>query len=168
MSDELIHYTQLLTHIKERIRHAQVKATLSVNAEMILMYRDIGRMIHERQQQEGWGAKVIPKLSRDIRNELPEIKGFSERNLKRMIAFYREYPLVSMNVPQAVAQLPEGSSRENLQQLVEKIPWGHHILLMEKVKDLSVRLWYMHQIIEQGWSPSVYPNMNSPALCRTI
>ena len=173
MSGELIQYSQLLTQIKDRILRAQVKATLSANAEMILLYWDIGRMIHERQQREGWGAKVIPKLSRDIRNELPEIKGFSERNLKRMIAFYREYPWLSTNVPQAVAQLPTGKNEQiekvpravaqlpdsktngNLQQLVAKIPWGHHILLMEKVKDLPVRLWYMRQTTEQGWSRNV-------------
>ncbi|MFV9690956.1 MAG: DUF1016 N-terminal domain-containing protein [Desulfobacteria bacterium] len=107
-------------------------------------------MIHERQQHEGWGAKVIPQLSRDIRNELPEIKGFSERNLKRMIAFYREYPLLSANGPQAVAQLPTCKKSENLQQLVAKIPWGHHILLMEKIKNLPARLWYIRQTIEQG------------------
>ena len=169
MSGELIQYSQLLTQIKDRILRAQVKATLSANAEMILLYWDIGRMIHERQQREGWGAKVIPKLSRDIRNELPELKGFSERNLKRMIAFYREYPLLSTNVPQLptgeneriekvpqpVAQLPDSKTYGNLQQLVTKIPWGHHILLMEKIKDLPVRLWYMHQTIEQGWSRNV-------------
>ena len=173
MDTELIQYSQLLAHIKDRIRHAQVKATLSANSEMILMYWDIGRMIHERQQHEGWGAKVVLKLAQDIRNELPEVKGFSQRNLKRMIAFYREYPLLSTNVPQLVAQTPTGENERmekvpqpvaqlpdsktygNLQQLVAKIPWGHHILLMEKIKDLPVRLWYMRQIIEQGWSRNV-------------
>jgi hypothetical protein len=93
MSQDLTRYGELLTQIKDCIRRAQVKATLSANAEMILMYWDISRMIHERQQHEGWGAKVIPQLSRDIRNELPEIKGFSERNLKRMIAFRCKNPM---------------------------------------------------------------------------
>lgn len=106
MKQDLIQYVKLLTQIKDRIRRAQVKATLSANAEMISMYWDIGRMIHERQQHEGWGAKVIPRLSLNIRNELPEVKGFSERNLKRMIAFYRKYSLLSANGPQTVAQLP--------------------------------------------------------------
>jgi predicted nuclease of restriction endonuclease-like (RecB) superfamily len=173
MSRDLTQYGELFTQIKTRIRRAQVKATLSANAEMILMYWDIGRMIHNRQQHEGWGAKVIPQLSQDIRNELPEIKGFSERNLKRMIAFYREYSSLSTDVPQAAAQLPSGGNEHtekvpqpvaqltphnlsgNLQQLVAKIPWGHHILLIEKIKDLSARLWYMHQTIEQGWSRNV-------------
>jgi hypothetical protein len=152
MDAELIQYSQLLAHIKDRTRHAQVKATLSANSEMILMYWDIGRMIHERQQHEGWGAKVVPKLAQDIRNELPEVKGFSQRNLKRMIAFYREYPLLSTNVPQLVAQLPTGENERiekvpqpvaqlpdsktygNLQQLVVRIPWGRHILAHGKGK----------------------------------
>jgi predicted nuclease of restriction endonuclease-like (RecB) superfamily len=171
MSKELVQYSQLLTQIKDRIRRAQVKATLSANAEMILLYWDIGRMIHERQNLEGWGAGVIPRLSRDIRNELPEVKGFSERNIGRMIAFYRQYPdlkvilpqpvaksasdIPSTDLPQPVAQFPARERSENLHQLVAKIPWGHHILLMEKIKDLPVRLWYMHQTIEQGWSRNV-------------
>ena len=170
MDAELIQYSQLLMRIKDRIRRAQVKATLSANAEMILMYWDIGRMIHERQQQEGWGSKVIPKLAQDIHNELPEVKGFSERNIGYMIRFAREYdnPLIlqqavaklppeapSEKGSQAVAQLPDSESHESLQQLVARIPWGHHILLMEKIKELPVRLWYMRQTIEQGWSRNV-------------
>ncbi len=170
MSNDLKQYGQLLIRIKDRIRRAQVKATLSANAEMILMYRDIGRMIHERQQHEGWGAKIIPQLSRDIRNELPEIKGFSERNIGYMIRFAREYdshlilqqPVAksppethSTKVPQPVAQLTDTKPYENLQQLVAKIPWGHHILLMEKIKDLPLRQWYMRQTMEQGWSRNV-------------
>ena len=91
MSNNLAFYRELLGEIKSRIRQAQIKAALSVNAEMIGMYWDIGRMIHERQQKEGWGARVIPRLARDIRNELPEVKGFSERNIGRMIAFFRNY-----------------------------------------------------------------------------
>jgi len=101
----------LLSDIKTRIRTSQIRATLAANAEMIAMYWDIGRMIHQRQKKEGWGTAVIPHLSRDIRNELPEIKGFSERNLKRMIAFYREYSVLKAIVPQPVAQLPADIDR---------------------------------------------------------
>jgi predicted nuclease of restriction endonuclease-like (RecB) superfamily len=169
MSNELVQYGQLLDEIKGRIQHAQVKAALSANAEMIQLYWDIGRMIHDRQQQDGWGAKVIPRLSTDIRNELPEVKGFSERNLKRMIAFYRAYTEAKSIVPQAVAQLdlpaapvekvPQAVAQrgagQDVQSLLAKIPWGHHILLLEKVKDLTTRFWYMAQTIEQGWSRNV-------------
>ena len=166
MSSDLAFYGNLLTEIKDRIRQAQTRAALSANSEMIAMYWDIGRMIHQRQHMEGWGAGVIPRLTVDLKNELPEIKGFSERNIKRMLTFFREYPIFGI-VPRPVAQLgstnnlmekvpqPEGQMLEsspNLQQLAAKIPWGHNILLMEKVKDLPIRLWYMQQTIEQGWS----------------
>ena len=93
MKNELSLYSQLLDAVKIRIRQAQVKATLSANAEMILMYWDIGRIIAERQKNEGWGAGVIPRLSKDIRNELPEVKGFSERNIGYMMRFAREYSM---------------------------------------------------------------------------
>ncbi|MBI4620191.1 MAG: hypothetical protein HY739_08530 [Desulfobacterales bacterium] len=169
----LVLYGNLLSDIKTRIRQAQVKATLSANSEMILMYWDIGRMIQERQDHEGWGTAVIPRLARDIRNELPEEKGFSERNIKRMLRFYREYPNILpimpqavaqlqqaenkdvLKVPQAVAQLPVNEHSVILQRLVEQIPWGHNILLMERVKDLSSRFWYMEQTIQNGWSRDV-------------
>jgi len=166
----LVLYSNLLRDIKARIRQAQIKATLSANAEMVTMYWDIGRMIQERQDHEGWGTAVIPRLSRDIRNELPEEKGFSERNIKRMLRFYREYPNILpivpqavaqlqetenkdvLKVPQAVAQLPENKHSSILQRLLPQIPWGHNILLVERVKDLSRRLWYIEQIIQNGWS----------------
>ncbi len=168
MISDLAFYGNLLTEIKDRIRQAQTRASLSANAEMIAMYWDIGRLIHLRQQMEGWGAGVIPLLTADIKNELPEIKGFSERNIKRMLTFFREYPIFGI-VPrpvaqlggadnltgkssQSVAQMFETNGSPNLQQLAAKIPWSHNILLMEKVKDLPVRLWYMQQTIEHGWS----------------
>ncbi|EYU15021.1 PDDEXK nuclease domain-containing protein [Photorhabdus aegyptia] len=147
MTSELQIYTSLLTDVKERIRGGQFRAAQSVNAELIQMYWDIGHMLHERQEQQGWGAGIIPKLARDIVNELPEVKGFSERNLKRMLRFYREYALprmeqqgsgkpVSTIVPQPVAQLP----------------WGHNILLIERIKDQTERFWYAEQTLIQGWS----------------
>jgi hypothetical protein len=106
---ELALYADLLRDIKSRIRQAQTRATLSANAEMIRMYWDIGRMIHERQQEEGWGAGVIPRLAKDIRSDIPEVKGFSERNIGRMIAFYREYADYNPILPQPVAKLENGS-----------------------------------------------------------
>lgn len=168
MNSNLIFYSGLLTEIKDRIRQAQIRAALSANTEMILMYWDIGRMIHQRQQMEGWGAGIIPRLARDIRNELPEVKGFSERNIGYMIRFFREYGEPPF-LQQAVAKMPGSSAKDgvllqssaktgtlgnhlNPQQHVAKISWGHNILLMEKVKDLPTRLWYLQQTIEHGWS----------------
>ena len=78
-------YGDLLADIKTRIRQAQNRAVMSANTEMLRMYWDIGRMITAKQDAEGWGAAVIPRLAVDLRNDLPEIKGFSERNIGRMI-----------------------------------------------------------------------------------
>lgn len=135
-------YQSLLAEIKERISKAQIKATFAVNAEMILLYWEIGNLIAQRQLLEGWSAGVIPKLAKDLKNEFPQIKGFSERNLGRMLAFYREYP-------------------ENgiLPQLVAKLPWGHNILLIEKIKAQETRFWYMKMCLENGWSRDILNTM---------
>jgi len=129
-------YPHLFHDIKTRIRQAQTKAAFAANAELIALYWDIGRMIHEPQQQQGRSDAVIPNLSRDIRNELPEIKGFSERNLSRMRSFYQAYPVEDSILPQPVAKLP-------LANLLQAIPWGHHAVLLEKVKGIDTRTWYM-------------------------
>ena len=97
-------YVGLLTDIKQRVRHAQTRAVLAVNAELIRLYWEIGALIDIRQKTEGWGTGVISRLARDLHNELPEEKGFSERNIKRMLAFYRAYPHLQF-VPPIVAQI---------------------------------------------------------------
>lgn len=166
-------YASLLRDIKDRIRQAQTRAVLSVNAEMIAMYWDIGRLIHLRQQDEGWGAGVVPRLSRELRNELPEEKGFSERNIKRMVAFYRAYPSPAAIVPQPAAQLdasrilpppaaklvpveevPQAAAQIS-NSLLWSLPWFHHVILIEKVKDLDTRVWYMAQTLANGWSRNI-------------
>src|SRR5436309_16109264 len=85
-------YAPLLADLKSRVRTAQVRAALAASAEMIRLYWQIGQAIARQQEIEGWGAAVIPRLAADLHAEFPTLKGFSERNLKRMIAFYREYP----------------------------------------------------------------------------
>lgn len=135
MNSEVKKYKSLLSEIKTAIQQARLRAAFSVNAEMITLYWQTGKMIAERQQQQGWSAKVIPRLAVDLQNEFTDLKGFSERNLGRMLAFYNEYPSAII-LPQAVA----------------KLPWGHNILLIEKVKNKEIRLWYIQQTIENGWS----------------
>ncbi|MDR1854900.1 MAG: PDDEXK nuclease domain-containing protein [Azoarcus sp.] len=152
-------YARLLAEIKQRVRRAQTGAMLAVNAGLIRLYWEIGALIDERQKKEGWGSAVIPRLARDLHNELPEEKGFSERNIKRMLAFYREYPHLEF-VPQAVAQ--NDSALEVPQpvalfpaEIVLSLPWGHHAELMSKVKEPAIRHWYMRAAIENGWSRSI-------------
>ncbi|MGP8200756.1 MAG: PDDEXK nuclease domain-containing protein [Limisphaerales bacterium] len=162
-------YAPFLGVVKNRIRTAQVKATLSANAELIHLYWDIGRAIAAMQEKEGWGAGVIPRLARDIANDMPEVKGFSERNIKRMVQFAGEYPRLRAIGPTPLAQLPAGTvervirptalaqleAPEILSQVAAKLPWAHNVLLIQKVKDLSARLWYMRQTIEHGWSHGI-------------
>lgn len=160
MSVEIEKYQSLLGEIKSAIQQARLRATLTVNAEMILLYWHTGKMIAERQQQEGWSAKVIPRLAVDLQHEFTDLKGFSERNLGYMLRFAQEYTEIPI-LQQPVAKLQKTENKAamflpqpvaNLQLLVANLPWGHNILLMEKVKDIQMRLWYMHQTIEKGWS----------------
>ena len=152
-------YATLLADIKQRVQRAQVRAMLAVNAELIRLYWDIGRVIDERQQQEGWGAGVIPRLARDLHNDLPEEKGFSERNIKQMLAFYREYAQLSF-VQQPAAQIetepkvPQAAALFTA-ELILALPWTHHAILMAKVKDPATRHWYMQAALEHGWSSSI-------------
>lgn len=152
---QLVRYSELLDKIKTRIRQGQTRAIFYANAEMIHTYWDVGRMICERQAQAGWGAGVLPKLARDLHNQLPEVKGFSVRNLKLMTQFYREYCDLSVIGQQAVAQLGKGTPSPKGQHVVAQIPWGHNVLLMQKVKNKKTRFWYMRKIIEQGWSRDI-------------
>ena len=87
-----VSYDDFLSDLKVRIRTAQVKAALAVNRELVLLYWQIGRDILLRQGEQGWGAKIIERLSQDLRVAFPEMKGFSPRNLKYMRAFAEAYP----------------------------------------------------------------------------
>ena len=138
MDHGLSGYDQLLRDLKERIRHAQVRAALAVNRELVALYWQIGQEILLQQQQQGWGAKVIERLAKDLKKEFPDMTGFSRSNLLSMRAFAEAYP-----DPQIV------------QQLVGQIPWGHNVRILEQVKDPVQRLWYVQQTIENGWSRNV-------------
>ena len=131
-------YAKFLADLKRRIRSAQVKAALAVNQELIHLYWQIGHDILTRQQEQGWGGKVIDRLAKDLKKEFPDIKGFSRSNLKYMRAFAEAYPDEQIG-----------------QQLVGQIPWGHNVRLLEMVKDPEERLWYVQKTIENGWSRNV-------------
>ncbi|WP_346294090.1 DUF1016 N-terminal domain-containing protein [Sphaerothrix gracilis] len=131
-------YFALLNELKSRIRSAQIKAAIAVNQELIMLYWRIGREILVRQQQEGWGSKVIDRLSKDLRREFPEMKGFSSRNLKYMRAFGTAYP-----------------DEQIVLRSVAQIPWGHNQSLLNKLQDQMQRLWYAQKAAEHGWSRNV-------------
>lgn len=138
-------YDLFLDDLKQRVRTSQLKAAIAVNSELIRLYWDIGRSIVERQQQDGWGKAVVDRLAGDIQQSFPGISGFSPRNVWRMRAFFLAY-------------VPESSRNANasiLPQAVAEIPWGHNIVLLERIKDLTARLWYVKATKEFGWSRSI-------------
>jgi predicted nuclease of restriction endonuclease-like (RecB) superfamily len=141
----------MLEDIKSRIHAAQIRAALSINRELIELYWDIGKLITARQKNEGWGKSVVECLSADLRNEFPQIAGFSPRNIWRMRSLYLAWTKGIQKLTQAVAEL----DGENLPLPVAEIPWGHNILLLGKLKSPSKRLWYAIKTKELGWSRSV-------------
>lgn len=131
-------YPELLELLKEKIRSSQVKAALAVNSELISLYWEIGGEILQRQKNEGWGSKVIERLAKDLKSSFPQMAGFSPRNLSYMKQFAEAYPESSI-----------------LQQAAAKIPWGHNMVLIDKLDELNKRLWYAQKTIENGWSRNV-------------
>lgn len=145
--EEFKNYASFLKEIKNRIQRAQVKANFAVNRELILLYWNVGKMVYKIQKSVGWGKGIIPRLAKDIKNDFPEIKGFSERNIGRMKTFYKEYTFLQeavvqnpngdntgSNLPQPVAKLDE------VLKIVTELPWGHNFILIEKIKDCQKRL----------------------------
>lgn len=128
-------YSKLLGEIRERIRSAQYEALKAVNKELITLYRDIGRMIVERQKGESWGKSVVQRLAADLQQEFPGIQGFSASNLWRMKLFYETY-----------------SMSEKLAPLVRQIGWTHNILVFERCKDDLEREFYIRMTRKYGWS----------------
>lgn len=143
MKGELIFYKNLLDEIKVRIRQGQLRATLSANNELLATYWDIGRIIHRRQQEEGWGKGVIPQRSvAQSENQTFFSQGLAET--KEQI------------VQLPVAQL---KNTDNQYYLNMSTGWSQRTILMQKIKDLPTRFWYMQQTIANGWSCDVLANM---------
>lgn len=128
-------YKQIFENIKQEVLKSQYKAMQIVNKELIFMYWHIGKIIGDNSK---WGNKFIDSLSIDLKLEFPKVTGFSVRNLKYMKKIAEEYP-----------------DFEFVQQVVAQIPWGHNIILMDKVKNIEERKWYIKQSIINGWSRSL-------------
>ena len=131
-------YSKFLADLKERVASSRYKAALSVNKELILLYHHIGMQILNAQSKQGWGAKIIDQLSKDLAYEFPEMKGFSVRNLKYMRKFAEDYP-----DPQIV------------QEVLAQLTWYHNVTLLDKISDKQTRLFYVKHAIEHGWSRNI-------------
>jgi len=163
-------YGAFLESLKERVRQAQTKAMLSVNRELMQLYWDIGRLIVERQDAQGWGKGVVDRLAEDVQRAFPGIRGFSPLNVWRMRAFFLAY----RDLSRAVTEIPAAKPRKRatggkpiLSQPVTEsppgqpphpvaeIPWGHNQVLLFKLKDTGERLWYAAKTLEHGWSRAI-------------
>ena len=144
-------YAVFWADVKRRVQMAQVRATLAANEELISLYWDIGRAIHEKQAAQGWGAKIIDQLAMDLRREFPDFQGFSRTNIYRMRAFYVAWREEQAIVPQPVGQLRQ----QSVPQPVGRLPWGHNVVLLERIANRDERLWYARAALEYGWSRSV-------------
>ncbi|MGH9325101.1 MAG: PDDEXK nuclease domain-containing protein, partial [Terriglobia bacterium] len=142
-------YDSFLTELKDRIRHAQLRAALSVNQGLVSLYWSIGKDILVRQKDQGWGAKVIDRLAADLHKAFPEMAGFSPRNLKYMRAFAEAWP-----------------DEQFVQQLAAQIPWFHNCVLLDHLKNPQEREWYIRQTIENGWSRNVLVHQIESGLYR--
>jgi len=134
-------YNAFLKTIKSEIQTARVKAARVVNKELIHLYWKIGELIVKKQEELGWGKSVVEKLSKDIRSEFAGVNGFSARNLWDMKRLYEQYHSIS-----------------NLRQLVAEIPWGHNLVILNKVQDATERKYYIETTIKNGWSRNVLLN----------
>ena len=147
IQNKIFNYAILLKQVKTRVALAQKKAIYAANEEMLTMYWDIGKLLFESQKLIGWGNNALEQLSNDLKNDYPKVKGFSPRNCRCMIQFYKEYNQELTIWQQPVAKL----EISNLALPVKQLSCSHNVILMQKVKDLKARYWYMIQCLKNGW-----------------
>jgi predicted nuclease of restriction endonuclease-like (RecB) superfamily len=145
-------YTGVLADLKRRILAAQSRAALAVSRELTGVYWYVGRTIVERQAEGGWGDAVVERIAHDLRHAFPDLKGFSPRNIWRMRAFYVAWSGDAKKLPQAVAETDAGGAAKILPRAVAELPWGHNVVLLEKLARAEERLWYAERSREHGWS----------------
>lgn len=165
-------YNLFFAQVKEQIRGSQAKAALSVNSTLIHLYWRLGELIVEKQKENSWGNRVIEQLSHDLASEFPGTSGFSRRNLFDMRRFFLFYnsdstrraaaQIAFPKVQQAVAHFTDLNNEPEInqdftfvRQLVAVIPWGHNLLILNKVKDPQAALFYIQQTIDHNWSRAV-------------
>jgi len=171
-------YFEFVTELKARIRSARVSAARSVNRELILLYWDIGQGIVGRQAQLGWGEAVVETLSRDLRAAFPHANGFSARNLRDMKRLYLAYSspefwrqavakigtppkrVASGGLRRQLAANMTGPRQQNdlVRQTLADVPWGHHLLILNKTEPAEQRLYYLQATARFGWSRGVLLN----------
>ncbi len=175
-------YVQWIHDIKERFRNTQIKAAIKINSEQLLFNWQLGRDLVMRKVEEKWGSGIVEQLSLDLKNEFPDIKGFSTTNLwymKRWYTFYAggdteklqrlvgEIETQISTIQPRMEQIGKTISEEKLQQVIGEfpfpdffayVPWGHHIDIITKCNSIEEALFYICRTIEEGWSRSTLQN----------
>lgn len=131
-------YLEFIEKIKTEIQKQRVSVVMNANASMICLYWNIGRAILEKQEEEGWGTKVIDRMAKDLKDAFPEMSGFSPRNIKYMRKFAQCWP-----------------DYEIVQRVVAQIPWRTNRMLLDKLDSQESRIWYAQKAIENGWSSTI-------------
>jgi predicted nuclease of restriction endonuclease-like (RecB) superfamily len=177
-------YNQWLGELKNNIHQSSLQTALQVNSDMLILYWYIGKQIIQKTEAEGWGAKIIEQLSVDLQKEFPDMKGFSVRSLLYMKQFAAVYAdllitqqpaaLIKKNSKNPITQQPAALIKKDKNLIVQQpvaqfsnkkyylsnavlvnIPWGQHMLLLDKINDNDERLWYINKTIENNWSRAV-------------
>lgn len=131
-------YLKFIEEVKAEIQKQRISVVINANSSMICLYWNIGRTILKKQEEEGWGTKVIDRMAKDLKDAFPEMSGFSPRNIKYMRKFAESWP-----------------DFEIVQRVVAQLPWRTNISLMDKLKDEESRIWYAYKAIENGWSKTI-------------
>ena len=171
LSDSFRGYAKLLRQIKQRVLLAQQRAIYAANEEMLRMYWDIGGMLQQSQDADGWGKKTLQRLAVDLKNHYSEIKGFTVRNMQYMVQFFNEYnqeltmvkgaiPSIAQSAITQPDKVAKSITKSVISQLngynftlpVKHLDWTHNLVLMKQVKDIRARYWYMVQSITNHWT----------------
>ncbi len=206
-------YKNWLVTLKSTIQQRQIKAAVAVNSALIMLYWELGKQIVEKQENAKWGTGFIDQLSKDLKEEFPEMSGFSSKNLRycksfflfwqqvvakienanwqQVVAGYNKFdniqhidneiikknkdleffekPIVEQDALQLENQFQEQlvpnlnkTNEEKTKQVVSQIethlfqvPWGHHILILQKIKNLAEATFYIQKIIQNNWSRAI-------------
>ena len=152
-------FYEWIASLSKKYRQSQIKAAVRVNSELISFYFELGKEINESSYKKKYGSKFFENLSRELRKELPDAKGFSIENLRYIEKFYTLYKKISQ---QLVGKLHNDDLHKISQQLVEKlvlVPWGHHMLIIDKCYASPEKAWfYVEKTIEHNWSRAVLLN----------
>ncbi len=140
-------YVELLEQLKARVRASQLRAA---NSELLHLYWSVGQDILDRQEQAGWGSRVIDRLAADLRAEFPDQRGWSRRNLHYMRALAEAWP------------------QDFVQQPAARMPWGHLMVLLDKLSTRKEREWYAAAAIEYGWSRDVLVHQVETRLAEQV